>query len=153
MFISKFKQFGRIFFVLVLAYLISNFSTENIFLANSPKIRPNLGSYLLAKFNTVKTNVLARLNFNFNLFPSLNQQANFTAADRQTFDLLKNTLKHVTKGVNAASKDNYSYTEFNLNEIEWARVTYTLKNGQTITVEYPKGTEPPPQALFEGQKE
>ena len=153
MFISKFKQFDRIFFVLVLAYLISNFSTENIFLANSPKIRPNLGSYLLAKFNTVKTNVLARLNFNFNLFPSLNQQANFTAADRQTFDLLKNTLKPVTKGVNAASKDNYSYTEFNLNEIEWARVTYTLKNGQTITVEYPKGTEPPPQALFEGQKE
>lgn len=153
MFISKFKQFGRIFFVLVLAYLISNFSTENIFLANSPKIRPNLGSYLLAKFNTVKTNVLARLNFNFNLFQSLNQQANFTAADRQTFDLLKNTLKPVTKGVNAASKDNYSYTEFNLNEIEWARVTYTLKNGQTITVEYPKGTEPPPQALFEGQKE
>ncbi len=135
------------------AYFISNVSIKTVFLANSPKIRPNLGGYLLAKINTTKENVLAKLNFNLNLFPSSNQPSSGTVAERQTIDFLKNSLKPVTSGVSAASKDGYSYTEFKLNEIEWAKIAYTLKNGQTITIQYPKGTEPPPQALYEGERE
>ena len=43
----------------------------------------------------------------------------------------------MTKGVSAAEMPGYSYTEFRLNEIEWAQIIYTLKNGQTVTIEYP----------------
>ena len=106
----------------------------------------------MAKINTTKENILAKLNFNLNLFPSSSRQVNMVA-ENETINFLKESLKPVTRGVSAASKDGYSYTEFKLSEIEWAQITYTLKNGQTITIQYPKGTEPPPQAIFDGEME
>ena len=121
---------------------------ENVFLAGSPRIRPDLGGYLLAKINTTKDNILAGLNFNFT-----SKKVAEVKKPQEAANLLKNSLKPVTKGVSAASKDGYSYTEFKLDEIEWAEITYTLKNGQTITIQYPKGTEPPPQAIYEGERE
>lgn len=156
MFLNNYKNLGKIFLVLVLAYFMSSFSVKNVFLVNSPKIRPNLGSYLLARINNVKENMLARLNFSF-LLPQFNQEPNNNLVANQNreeaINFLKNSLKPVTKGVSAAEENGYSYTEFKLDEIEWAKITYTLKNGQTVTIQYPKGTEPPPQAIYESQRE
>ncbi len=156
MFLNNYKNLGKIFLVLVLAYFISSFSIENVFLANSPKIRPNLDQYFLAKINVTKENILAKLNFNF-LLPQFNQGSNNSLVANQNreeqINFLKSTLKPITKGVSASEKNGYSYTEFKLDEIEWAQITYTLKNGKTITIQYPKGTEPPPQAIYDGQRE
>lgn len=156
MFLNNYKNLGKIFLVLILAYFVSSFSIKNVFLADSPKIRPNLGSYLLARINNVKENMLARLNFS-SLLPQFNQEpSNNLVANQnreEAINFLKNSLKPVTKGVSAAEKNGYSYTEFKLDEIEWAKITYTLKNGQTVTIQYPKGTEPPPQAIYEDQRE
>lgn len=144
-------RIGKISLVLFLSFFISSLSVENVFLANSPKIRPNLPGFLMAKITATKDNILAKINFDFNLFPSPSR--NNTVAESQTVQFLKESLKPVTKGVSAASKDEYSYTKFKVNEIEWARVTYTLKSGKTITIEYPKGTEPPPKEIYEEEKE
>lgn len=134
-----------------MAYFASSFSINNIFLANSPKIRSNLPQYMLAKINNTRENILAKLNFNINFFPSSSQ--NNTITEKQTIDFLKKSLKPVTKGVSAAYKDAYSYTEFKVDQIEWVKVTYTLKNGKTVTIQYPKGTKPPPKELYERQNE
>lgn len=157
--ISNYKNLIKIFLVLVFALLISSFAVKEVFLANSPKIRPNLSGYFLAKMNVTKDNILARLNFNFLSRPrqEIDQTQTGTFAENQTsngtVEFLKQSLQPITKGVSAASQDGYSYTEVRLNEVEWVQITYTLKNGQTITIQYPKGTEPPPQAIYENQYE
>ena len=142
----KLNNLLKIFLILFFSFLVSYFSINNIFLANSPRIRPNLDRYFLAKINNVKDNILAKINSNF-LLPK-----NIFVADQNKnppIEFLKNDLKPITKGVSAATKDNYSYTEFKLNEIEWVRITYTLKNGKQLTIQYPKGTNPPPKEIYE----
>lgn len=155
MILNNFRNLIKIFLVLVFAFLISSFAVKDVFLADSPKIRPNLGNYFLAKINETKDNILARLNFNFSSNPSVevDQSQVDTVAESQnnntTTNFLKKSLSPITKGVSAASQGGYSYTEFKLNEIEWVQITYTLSNGKTITIQYPKGTEPPPQEIYE----
>ena len=177
MFLNKYKNWGKVFLIIGLAFLISSFSIKNIFLANSPKIRPNLGGYFLAKINNTKNNILAKLNFGLINFssPPNNASDNGQPSDNSlqfdnnntdgsiaqnpnqdsnaTIEFLKQSLKPITKGVSAATQDGYSYTEIKLNEIEWVRITYTLSNGETVTIEYPKGTTPPPKEIYEGVKE
>ena len=142
------KKYLQIFLVLVMSYYVADFSAKNLFLANSPRFRPNLSQYFLTKINTVKENLLSMLKIDF--FQT-KQTANLTQDQKkeEMIKLLKNNLKPITKGVKATSKDGYNYYEFRLNEIEWARITYTLKNGKTITIEYPKGTTPPPKEIYE----
>jgi len=154
MFFNKYKNLTKLFLAFIFAYLLSSFSIKNVFLANSPRVRPNLDQYLLAKINNTKDNILAKFNFNF--LPSFNWPnppniaLNTSSQNRdEVINFLKNNLKPITKGVNAAKKDNYIYTEFTMSEIEWIQITYTLKNGQTMTIEYPKGTSPPPKEIYE----
>ena len=135
----NYKNLIKLFLILVVAFLISSFSIKNIFLANSPEIRPNLGGYLLSNINLIKDNILAKLDF----IGNQNRE--------EIVSSLKNNLKPITKGVSAATRDNNSYTEFKLNEIDWARITYTLKDGQQVVIQYPKGTNPPPQEIYESQ--
>lgn len=150
------KKYFSIFLILIVSYFVSSFFIKNIFLADSPKIRPNLDTYFLAKISNTKNNILAKLNFNFsfpnlNLFPKSNLAENQNREEKINF--LKSTLKPIAKGVRAASSPGYSYTEFKIDEIEWAQITYTLKNGQTVTIQYPKGTNPPPQFIYENKFE
>ncbi len=140
------KKIIKLVFAVFLSYVFSNFFIKNIFLANSPKIRPNLGEYFLAKINNAKENLIAK--FNFDLFFS-STETDQSLAEKQTIELLKNSLKPVTKGIRGSSIGTYSYTEFKLKEIEWARITYTLKDGRMIIIEYPKDQEPPPKEVFE----
>lgn len=150
----NYKKIFLLLFALGIAYFVSSFSIKNVFLANSPKIRPNLGGYFLAKINNTKEKILAKLNFNFNLFPSFNIPGSDRIATNQQnrqeiANALKSSLKPITKGVSAASKDGYHYFEFTLNEIEWVEITYTLKNGEIVKIRYPKGTNPPPKEIYE----
>jgi hypothetical protein len=155
-----YKKYLFIFFAFILAYFLSSFSIKHIFLANSPKIRPNLGGYFLAKMKNTKDRFLAFFNSNIitksnyqnygnNTQLQLPPQLASTNNKEKIEAFLKENLKPITKGVRAASVPGYSYTEFRLNEIEWARITYTLKNGKKITIEYPKGTKPPPKEIYE----
>lgn len=148
----NYKKIFLVLLVLGTAYLLSSFSIKNVFLADSPRIRSNLDHYLLAKINNVKENVLAKLNFG-SLLPQFNQVPNNNLAAtknrEETINFLKNSLKPVTRGISAAEKDGYSYTEFKLNEIEWVQISYTLKDGRVVNIEYPKGTNPPPKEIYE----
>lgn len=155
----KYKKYLIAFLALILSFYISIFFIKNVFLANSPKIRPNLGSYYLVKiknsFNKVSNFIASKsfsninLNLNQNNQSSINQQNTISKSRDLLMEELSKNLKPITKGVNAASKDGYNYYEFKLNEIEWVMVEYTLKNGEIIKIRYPKGTNPPPKEIYE----
>lgn len=167
---NKYINLGKIFFVLLISFFVSNLMIGNVFLADTPRVRPNLDQYFIAKIVSTKDNFLAKFSFDFSL-PKFNLALNGSNSDsgstsnwfsnnnsgtgtRQAkMDFLKSTLKPITKGVSAASKDGYNYIEFRMNEIEWVRITYTLKNGKVVNIQYPKGTNPPPQAIYENQNE
>jgi len=158
---SNIKKYLIVFLGLTLSFYASVFFIKNVFLANSPKIRPNLGSYYLAKiknsFNKVSNFIALKSLNKINL--SLNQnnqlpinQQNTTSKSRELIiEELSKSLKPITKGVSAVSKPGYSYTLYKINEIEWAEIRYTLKNGEEVVIQYPKGTNPPPKEIYEKQ--
>lgn len=119
---SKIKDYAKIMAVLGLALLASGFMRDNVFLANSPKIRPNF----VARIFTNAQRTLARL------IPQSPSQA------------LKNVKPELLmKGVYAKSGQNMTATEFKVDEVEWVQYTFTLKDGRVITVKVPKGQTPP----------
>lgn len=149
---SQYKKYFIVFLGLIVSYYISIFFIKTIFLANSPKIRPNLGSYLAFKFKNTTDNLLAKITINFPTFPkkqNLEIATTQSSTEQPMMNFLKGSLKPVAKGVSAASKDGYNYYEFKLNEIEWVMIEYTLKNGEIIKIRYPKGTNPPPKEIYE----
>lgn len=125
----------KLFLILVLVYFVSLVLIKDIFLANSPKIRPDLGGYFLAKINNTKENILAKLNFN--LFPSFNTS---NQNRDETTNFLKNNLKSIAKGVSAYTDENgITHRVYTLNEVEWEEIKYTLKDGRQVTLKIPKG--------------
>lgn len=149
---QKISFYLKIFVIFAVAIFISQSSINNIFLANSPKIRPNLGSYLAFKFKNTTANLLAKITINFPSFPKRQDSEIATSqpiTEHKTMNFLKEALKPVAKGVSAASKDNYSYTFYDMDEVEWVPISYTLKDGRVINIEYAKGTEPPPKEIYE----
>lgn len=144
------KFFLKYFLIFVFSFFISHFIIKEIFIANSPKIRPNLARYFLAKINNFKDNLMAKLNLGIS-FDNQQKIAYKQEINEQVMKTLQQSLKPVTKGISAATIPGYSYNIYKINEIEWAQITYTLKNGKNITIEYPKATNPPPKEIFENE--
>lgn len=134
----KFSRIGKILIAIVLSFFVSQFLLREVFVAHSPRIRPGVISYLTKKFSDSVGNLIAR-----------KQPAQPSDLDKISF--LKNNLQPIAKGVYAKSEGGYSYMEYRLGEVEWVRIELTLSNGKKITVEYPKGTEPPPPQIFENE--
>jgi len=146
MFKQKISIYIKLISAILIAFLIGGFLIKEVFLAGTPKINPYAWNNITSKVKTSTSKFIAL----FKPKPSQNiTNQNVARQNNPTVEFLKNNLKPITKGVSAASKDNYSYTVYKLNEVEWMKISYTLKNGETINVEYPKGTNPPPKSIFE----
>lgn len=139
----KINNHLSIFIVLVIAFGFSYLINTRVFVANSPKVKPFLGENIVWG---VKNALHVTKEFAF--FWDRNKPIN-TA---NVADYLKTNLKPISKGVKAAEENNVSYTQYNLNDIEYVQTTFTLSNGKVIKIRYPKGISPPPQELFENQK-
>lgn len=142
------KNYLKIIIVLIFSFFLSNLFIKNIFLANSPQIRPNLDKYFLAKINNTKEDFLAMLRFSI-FQPKIDPNNLAKYSKEQINAYLKNNLKSITKGVKAATLPGYSYVEFKVDEIIWTEITYTLKDGRKVKIKFPKGTTPPPKEIFE----
>jgi len=117
-----------------MAFLGSQLLTKEVFIANSPTIRPNLGPYMATRLQNVFSNTSQSLALLFYKSPA---------------EELKNLpLIPVAKGVYAKSNDKASYTEYRVNEVEWIEYTFTVK-GKEIKISVPKGQDPPPQNILE----
>lgn len=122
---SNLNQVTKIVGAIVLALMFSFVLQSEVFLANSPKIRPNLPQYLAAKINGAISRTLAFL-----------PHAKTTAELKE--ELLQKTTA-IAPGVRAASNENGIYTEYDDNNVQWEVRTITLSDGRTVRVRIPKG--------------
>jgi len=131
---NKKHFYGKMIIVFLLALFLANVGGNDVFIANTPNLRPNLGRHFLAKLNS--------LNQNTRLFIA-------KALNRLPEQKLKDIpLQQFTKGVYAKEEGKYSYTVVHENEVDWIEYTFVV-NGKNIKVKVPQGQEPPTQELLE----
>lgn len=107
------------------------FLTSNIFLANSPKIRPNLGNYLLARLKNLTNGLSSYL-------AGLTKQKT-----QQAVNPVKEVpFQQVAQGVYAKEQNNITYKVYKSNEVLWKEITFIMK-GKTYTIRYAEGDTVP----------
>lgn len=169
------KKYLKIFLLLGVAYIISEFSINNVFLVNSPRLNPFFARNMVNKINNSwsKTgNFVASLNpfssLNFRLFnnqglsnrqnlqpssisgfqPSVQMIANVKNSPQEIINALALPLTKVSSGVYAGENDGVKIYEVRLNEVEYLEYTFTIK-GKEIKIKVPKGQTPPSQEIVE----
>jgi len=129
--IKKTKIYLRIFIAIMISFVVMGFLTTNIFLANSPKIRPNLGNYLLAKLKNFTNGLSSYL-------ASLTKQKTQPPAN----PVQEVPFQQVAQGVYAKQQNNIVYKEYRVNEINWKEITLEIK-GKKYTIRYAEGDPVP----------
>ncbi len=133
-----FKQLHiKIIAALLISFFASSLLMKEVFVAEGPKIRPDLGQYLTQLLDKTVNNNLQFLS-------------RLLRPDQQTAEeILKNTpLQQVSKGVYAKSNKQASYTLYKDNEIEWIAYNFNV-NGKSVVIRVPRGQSPPPKELIE----
>ena len=155
------KKYLKIFLLLGAAFIISDFSIKNVFLAKSPKFNPFFTQNIIAKVSNIWTKTTNFFAFR-SIFPSSNDQinqANFNQKPtNQTFTLkeapkdiieaLNTPLTKVSQGVYAGEKNNIRVYEIRTNEIEYLEYTFNI-NGKEVKIKVPKDQQPPSQEVVE----
>ena len=114
---NKLFFYLKLLLIFVLVYFICSFLIRDVFLANSPTIRPNVGNYLLAKIRNTNFQKSIANNFaNYNSIP-------------------------IAKGVSAYTKNGITYRVYELDKVEWREIKYTLSNGRQVTLRIPNGQD------------
>jgi hypothetical protein len=129
---KKLQLYFKILITFIFGFFLSSFLIQKIFLAGTPRIRPNAFSNLALE---IKNNTYSLIAL-FIKQPSPEE-------------ILKDVpLKTISKGVYGKTKENYSYTLIKVNEIEWKEYTFNI-NGKEIKIKVPKDQQPPSQKLVE----
>ena len=111
----------KILLALIIAFGLSLFSVKNVFIANSPKIRNDLGY----KINYFAQNIL---------------QNNFLTKRNNNISEEEKNIQKIAAGVYAQTISGVSVKQYRLNEIEWVEHIYIV-NGKEIKLKIAKGDE------------
>lgn len=158
------NKYLKIVLLLGAAFMVSDFSIKNVFLANSPRINPNAGQNMMTKINSTwskATSLVAFKNVNIfkfgnnsdNFSQPINNQASVTFQKTNSLpqdikDALSAPLQRVSQGVYAGERNNIQVYEIKSNEIEYLVYTFTI-NGKETKIKVPKDQEPPSQKQME----
>lgn len=127
---QKYSRYIRIGICVLFAYLISHFLVTEIFISYTPQVRPDIGRYAVLRIgDAVEGTRLA-------LFGR-------EAAGKPSITGLRSRLRQIAPGVRASNLQNITYTQVDLDTIEWKQVTYTFSDGERTTITIPKN-EPAP---------
>jgi hypothetical protein len=138
------------------AYFISDFSSNTVFLAGTPKLNPFAANNLIVKVKSFASNtgaIVAGLN-PLNLIrrsgdgttPAQSPtQAEFA---QEINNALEAPLNQVSQGVYAGEKDGYKVTEIKIGEIEYKEYTFNIR-GKDVKIRVPKNQQPPSQETME----
>jgi len=143
---QKIIQIGQIILGLGVAYVISAFLFSEIFLGNSPTIRPHLDTYLAKRVQTIVnpvSNFVAQLRGG----NPTHIVDTATVAERAV-ELEKVPFAQIAVGVAAHEREGVSETTYDMKKIKWVPVTIKGKNGQPINLFIPEGTKPPPDGIL-----
>jgi len=129
----------KIFLVLLFSFLFSSFLIKNVFIANSPKIRPYLGNYFAFKIK--------------DLFKNFSNLAFYGLSSRQATNTTIEKLKNkppipIGKGVYARIDNKDALIEINLEGVDFIEYTFTI-NGKEVKIKVPKGEPTPNQKVLE----
>jgi hypothetical protein len=129
---KKLQLYFKILITFIFGFFLSSFLIQKIFLAATPRIRPNAFSNLALEIKNNTHSLIAL----FIKQPSPEE-------------VLKDVpLKTISKGVYGKTRGNYSYTLIKIHEIEWKEYTFNI-NGKEIKIKFPKDQQPPSQELME----
>lgn len=168
------KRLIKIFFLLGIAYFISDVSIDTVFLAQSPKINPFFGQNMMAKINGFVSNTSNFFAFRSTSDSSqvedkstdngfLNQptedvnevDSSTPAVAQQNFSFTKEVekalttpLTQVSQGVYAGKNEEAKVYEIRVDEIDSVVYTFDV-NGKEIKIRVPKDKQPPTQEEVE----
>lgn len=142
----------KIILVLVLSFLTVQYLQKDLFLANTPRLRLPIQTYLASKIG----DLFVKIKEIASLFPTLPKEfakkASTYQLSQQTLDNIKKAslkpLNRIAAGTYAATEGNATVIEFKENEVEWIEYTYNL-NGKEIKIRVPKGQAVPSQETVE----
>jgi len=117
---------------LVLSYIISACLNDTVFLANTPKIRPNLDQYLIAKAASVVYNTELTNQDDKALAYNPNEQIN-----KLYRQLAGAPFKRLGPGVYYAKNNNITVVEYNVEELDWIEYSYKI-DGKMYKCRIPK---------------
>ncbi|GEM_PF-2704113 len=127
----KVKLYSKILIALVLSFLVSSVAIKEVFVANSPKIREDLPSYLAFRITDLFEQKTAIAKKQLQETPPPQQQ------------LQSVSFQVLFKGVSAKSNTTTTYTVIKEGEVEWVEYTFHLNDGREIKIKVPKGEKPP----------
>ncbi len=135
---KKKVEYMKIILAIVASFFIAQYSSHEIFLPNTARIRPNLGRYLAQKLVNLSRDGSLAFNRITDFFNPNSPEAKLRTLPLQAF----------SKGVYAKANDSVSYTLIKVNEVEW--VVYSLKvKGKTVKIKVPKNQELPSKGMLE----
>lgn len=132
---SKALTYLKMFVLMGFAVFVSGILKQEIFINDSPTIRPHVGSYLLARIQGVGSSgqsMFAFLKGSKAQDEELGKSINTQVAQR----LQNIPLKAVSKGVYAKEDDKIKYTEIHESEVTWRVYTINIK-GKDVTIKVP----------------
>lgn len=142
---NKIHIYSRISLAIVLAFLTSELLVQEVFLAETPRIRQDLADRVV---NTSLAFV------NIDNYRNLFQGQGFFQKDPNSPQSIRDSLAKTPlnptaiKGVYAKETDNAEQIEIIYDEVDWVQMTYVKKDGTTEIIQIPAGTEPPPPGLY-----
>jgi len=143
------KIFFKFFLAILISIAISNFLIKEVFIANSPIIRPNLGKYLSNKF--LPKDLFDKINKNNNNVEdiknnNINENLVFSKIDKKNFVPL-------SKGVYANNfEKNARYVVISNDQVDWVEYTFEIE-GKKVKIKIPKGQPTPTQDILKLMKE
>jgi len=143
----KFKTYLKLFGIIAVAFGISIILNREVFLANTPRIKQNLGKYFLAQSSdlinilNIKNLVKKEIGFETQTKIAIQMQ-------KGKEELNKLPMQSIAKGVSARSNDTHVEVVFDSNKIEWVEYTYII-NGKKIKIRIPKGVDLPSEQEVE----
>ncbi len=127
---KKFSIYGKIFGAILGGLLIAATLNKEIFVANTPQVRPHLGKYAAARFNAVTGEGRTLVDALGNKLPEQK--------------LKDKSLVPLVQGVYAKTDENYSYTVVQEKDVKWIEYVFHI-NGKTIKIQVPDGQAAPTQ--------
>lgn len=137
------KKYLLLVLALLFSYGISVGLTKEVFVANSPTIRPDLQNHLVARVASlfVSQQALAQSNSQKTIIFNNNDTIKQQLAERlQKVESVP--LKSVAPGVYAKSAGDVQVTEIRMSEVNWKEYTFNV-NGREIKIRVPEGQIPP----------
>lgn len=127
---TKALTYLKMFVLMGFALFVSGILKQEIFINNSPTIRPNVGPYLLARVRGIGSS-------GGSMFAFLKGAPSSKEINQEVAERLQNVpLKAVSKGVYAKEDDKIKYTEVHEGEVEWRVYTVNIK-GKDVTIKVP----------------